>query len=85
MVGPAEWVNAVAYTPDGQILAGAGRDGQLYFWRAEDGVLLGAMSDQDLNLNDVAISADGRWLAAAGQYGRVIIWGALEGTGQGVQ
>ncbi len=85
MVGPAQWVNAVAYTPDGQILVGAGRNGQLYYWRTEDGVLLGAMSDQDLNLNDVAISADGRWLAAAGQYGRVIIWGALEGTGQGVQ
>ncbi len=85
MVGPAEWVEAVAYTPDGQVLVGAGRDGQLYYWRTADGVLLGAMSDQDLSLGDVAISPDGRWLAAAGQYGRVIMWGTSEGSGQGVQ
>jgi WD40 repeat protein len=85
MVGPAQWVNAVAYTPDGQILVGAGRDGQLYYWRTDDGVLLGAMSDQDRDLSDVAVSPDGRWLAAAGQLGRVILWGAYTGTGQGVQ
>jgi WD40 repeat protein len=84
MIGPSQWVNAVTFTPDGQVLVGAGRDGQLYFWRATDGVLLGAMSDQDSDLNDVAVSPDGRLLAAAGDYGRVVIWATAEGTGQGV-
>jgi WD40 repeat protein/tRNA A-37 threonylcarbamoyl transferase component Bud32 len=65
----------LAYSPDGQRLAGGLTDSNINVWDASSGKLLSTMHAQAAlnNLADVALAADGR-LAAAGRDGTVRIW-----------
>src|SRR6185295_13578127 len=68
---PVDRVLALAFSPDGKILASGGgipsRDGELLLWNAADGTLLreitGAHSD---TIFDLSFTADGALLASAG-------------------
>ena len=82
--GPENWVDSVAFTPDGRLLAGAGRDGKLYFWRTEDGTLLSVLSDDASSVGAMSISPDGRFIAGGLEAGHVRIWAASSGTGMGL-
>jgi WD40 repeat protein len=85
-VSHREHVRALAYRPDGRLLASASRDGTIRLWEPETGrlarILVGhqgpAQSDQ--NAVAVAWSPDGRYLATAGMDNAVQLWEA--GTGR---
>lgn len=83
LTGPSAWVNSVAFSPDGAILAGGARDGKIYFWRTSDGVLLSVLSADQGSAERVAISSDGRWVASAHIDGSAVLWGVLSGSGSG--
>lgn len=80
LVGHSEQVNAVAYSPDGQLLASVSDDGTLKIWRA-DGTLIKSVvvsQSSDPNLNSrllaVAFSPNSQQIAVAQSNGEVTIW-----------
>ncbi len=79
--GHARWVNAVAFSPDGSMLATASPDESAVLWDLTDPAtprqvgmpLLGNTA----SVLDVAFSADGTTLATAAADGAVLLWDRL--------
>jgi WD40 repeat protein len=74
MIGHAFRVSALAFSPDGKLVASVSRDGALVLWDAEAGVEATRLTPQAGPLTDVAFSPDGRLLAASTESGRVLVW-----------
>ena len=76
-----EFVQAVAFTPDGSLLASAAM-GTLNdefipvvrLWNVADGSAMSTLAGHSAWVNLLKFSADGRWLAAAGKDGSLTIW-----------
>lgn len=79
LTGHRDWVQSLAFAPDGKWFASAGLDKTIKLWVTSTGSLLGSLR-QSYAVNAVAISAAGTWLASAGDDGTVRLWEA--GTGQ---
>jgi RNA polymerase sigma factor (sigma-70 family) len=56
-------VHALAYSPDGKVLASAGRDGVVRLWEPGKGKLLGQLGGYKWGANCLTFSPDGRILA----------------------
>lgn len=70
----ADWISALAFSPDGEVLAGGRADGSICLWslRGEDKpVLLKGHNDWVLCL---CFSPDGKWLASGGRDNQVLVW-----------
>jgi WD40 repeat protein len=70
---------ALAFSPDGRLLATVGNDSCLRLRHAEDGRLVAAFRWHQESLDAVAFSPDGQWLATGGKEPRVKLW-PLEGV-----
>jgi WD40 repeat protein/transcriptional regulator with XRE-family HTH domain/energy-coupling factor transporter ATP-binding protein EcfA2 len=71
---PAGGVNCVAYSPDGQVLAAASSDGQVFLWHAAGLAAVTTLSAGTGQVTSVAFSPDGKILAAGSSSGRVRLW-----------
>lgn len=60
---PTEWITDIAFSPDGQLIAGASGDSVL-IWDASTGVLRNRLTDATADVRAVAFSPDGTWIAA---------------------
>lgn len=58
-------VNAVAFSPDGQFVAGGSADRSLKVWRLANSTVVSNPADHLQRVNSVAFSPDGHWLATA--------------------
>ncbi|MHA3771199.1 WD40 domain-containing protein [Verrucomicrobiota bacterium sgz303538] len=81
----ADRVTAVAFSPDGKLLATGGgtpsRDGELKLWRVEDGTLVRHIAKAHADtVNAVAFSPDGELLATAASDRFARIWRVTDGT-----
>ena len=77
--GHLEWVNAVAFSPDGTTLASASSDKTVKIWNVAEGRLLKTLTGHGDWVVGVAFSPDGQLLASASRDGTVKVWDALTG------
>jgi WD40 repeat protein len=80
MLGGGE---ALAYSPDGEILASGTKDNAIQLWDAASGKELRRLTGHDNVVTSLAFSPDGRLLASGGADWSVRIWDV--GTGKPVQ
>ncbi|MBV6623832.1 MAG: WD40 repeat domain-containing protein [Rivularia sp. (in: Bacteria)] len=68
----SDYVTAVAFSPQGDILTATSAAGEVVFW--QNGKLETLQSGNGESVDCVAFSYDGKFIAAAGQSGQVKIW-----------
>src|SRR5579883_329884 len=73
----------LAYSPDGQTLATAGKDGTTRLWDPTTGQQRLVLHGDGTEVNAVAFSPDGRTLATASDSGQVHLWDCAAGREQG--
>jgi WD40 repeat protein len=87
-VGHTAQVNAVAFSPDGQLLASASSDHTVKLWRVADGALVATLDDllnpsgtthQDV-VNTVAFSHDGTMVASGSMDRHIKLWRVSDGA-----
>ena len=67
-------VNAVAFSPDGQLLASASDDHTVKLWRVSDGALLATLTGHYEEVTSVAFSHDGEMLASGSMDRSIKLW-----------
>jgi WD40 repeat protein len=68
------WVTAVAYSPDGSLLATGAGDGILVVRDAETGDIKARLTGQKNEIHSLAFDPSGRRLAGGYRNGRVVVW-----------
>ncbi len=68
------YVNAMACTPDGSVLAVAGDDGRVTLWSTASGHLIRKLHSHKTPVYSVAITRDGATLATAGYDETITLW-----------
>jgi WD40 repeat protein len=72
-------VYSVAFSPRGDLLASAGKDGTARIWTAADGELLRVIEVSENEVNVAAFSPDGQTLATADDEGKLKLWETATG------
>jgi WD40 repeat protein len=76
----SNYVTAIAWSPNGQILATSSAQGEVVLWQDRQPLIL--QPGQGAAINCLGFSADGQFLAAGGQEGQVKLWQAQSGKFQ---
>jgi WD40 repeat protein len=79
LIGHREFVNAVAWSADGRMLASASNDDTVRLWNPINGGLVRVLRGVKGDINAVSFSADGKRLASGGDDKLVRIWQVSSG------
>jgi len=73
LIGHSNWINSIAFNPDGKLLATGGDDESIRFWQISVGQESGVLAGQ-AHINSISFSPDGQILASGGEDGRIQLW-----------
>ncbi|ORT53984.1 hypothetical protein BKD26_36870 [Streptomyces sp. CB03238] len=73
------WLRAVAFSPNGRMLATGGDDTKVVLWDAATRKRIATLAGHTELVKSLAFSPDGRTLASASTDGRVILWDPAKG------
>ncbi|WP_330299999.1 nSTAND1 domain-containing NTPase [Streptomyces sp. NBC_00503] len=73
LTGHTDWVNRVAFSPDGRTLATGSGDGSVRLWDVATGAMRSTLP-QTVKVGAVAFSPDGRTLATDSDDNTVVLW-----------
>jgi WD40 repeat protein/DNA-binding SARP family transcriptional activator len=76
---PFTFIWAVAYSPDGQYIAGGGLDGAVFLWQTSDGQAVHVYQGQTALVYTLAFSHAGQWLAGGGEDKTICVWDRQNG------
>jgi WD40 repeat protein len=71
--------NALAFSPDGKLLASGDWDGTVYLWDVSSGKVLRPLKGHTDMILSLAFSPDGKWLASGSYDNSVLLWEAASG------
>jgi WD40 repeat protein len=74
-----DWVTAMEFSPDGEVLATGDRNGGAYIWEAQTGGIVFTLGDHRDAITQLSWRADSQMLASSSEDGRVILWYAEDG------
>jgi predicted NACHT family NTPase len=77
--GHTDYVNSVAFSPDGRLLASGSSDKTIKLWDVATGSLVRTLSGHTWSVFSVAFSPDGR-LLASGSYREIKLWEVATGS-----
>jgi len=69
-----DWILSVKFTPDGEVLATADRQGGLYLWQAKNGRAVEQLKGHEGAVYALEYSYDSKYLVSAGHDGTVREW-----------
>jgi WD40 repeat protein len=78
--GQSDWVSAVAFSPDGKLLASGSGDKTVKLWDAHTGAALQTLESHWDGVKAVAFSPDGKLLASGSNDETVKLWDAHTGA-----
>ncbi len=73
-------LDAVAYSPNGKIIAAGGRDNLIRLWDAQSGEFLRVLDGHVDYVSSLAFSPDGAYLASGGRDKRIFVWDIQTGA-----
>ena len=74
--GHTDYIRAIAFSPDGKLLASASNDTTIKVWDTDSGAAIQALKDHNAYVTAVAFSPDGKLLVSASGDKTVRLWGA---------
>ena len=79
IVGHQDYVEKVAFNPDGALLASSGKDHVIKLWTVANGMELHTLSGHSDDVTSIAFSPDGKLLASAGLDDAIKLWQVADG------
>jgi len=79
LVKHTDWVTALAFSPDGKLLASGDRVGNIYLWDPHTGQIVLPLADHKGSIRALIWRADGKVLATCGEDGLIVWWDVAKG------